>query len=109
MAPNSEKTNQQTVLEQVRDTIHDAVKTEKIEERENEASKPAVVKAANSITSKVGSMIGASTPKEPEGPPREDNVFVEAAKMITHDVKTNIEKAREKIYEITEPPAAPKK
>jgi len=109
MAPISEKTNNQTVLEQVRDTIHEAVKTEKIEEREKEAAKPAVVKAANSVTSKVESVIGSSAPKEPEGPPRDDNVFVDAAKIVTHDVKTNIEKAREKIYEVTEPPSAPKK
>lgn len=106
MAPNSE--NSKTILETTRDTVHEAVKTDKIEQQEREAAKSSLTKAKDSIVGKVGNLVGSSEPEKPEGPPRDDNVVIDAAKILHHDIGNQAEKAAEKIYKATEPPA-PKK
>jgi len=103
-----------TVLEKIRDNVHEAVKTEKIEERVRDEAKSGLAKAKDNLVGKVGSLTGGSEPEEPEGddgrPPdaHDDNVFVDAAKILHYDISKQAEKAAEKIYEATEPPE-PKK
>lgn len=107
MAPNSENTSK-TILEQARDAIHETVKTEKIEQQEKEATKTGIVKAAGSLTDKIGASSLKPGKPEPEGEPPKDNVVLDAVKIVSNDVSNQVEKAREKIYEATEPPASKK-